>query len=137
MRPREMGSLPRGKAEERMMQVMTREIPGSKYKVHRPSQLRISGHLLTGMANLQPDDKTSCDDSDVSEADRLAWTSHKHTSGLSHHLARAKRHLACSSIRASDHHHHASVRDRHLRQIHDRVHGPLHRENAHVPPRHH
>jgi len=64
-------SLPRGKAEERMMQVMTREIPGSKYRVHRPSQLRISGHLLTRTADLQPDDKTSCDDTNVSEAGRL------------------------------------------------------------------
>jgi len=42
------GSLPRGKAEERMMQVMTREIPGSKYKVHRPSQLIMSIYLEEG-----------------------------------------------------------------------------------------
>jgi hypothetical protein len=54
------------------MQVMTREIPGSKYKVHRPSQLRISGHLLAGLADLQPDDKTGCNDSNVSETDQLA-----------------------------------------------------------------
>jgi len=59
-----------------MMQVMTREIPGSKYKVHRPSQLIMSAcseEKLDEKVDLQPDDKTGSDDTNVSEADRLAY----------------------------------------------------------------
>jgi len=61
-------SLPRGMAEERMIQVMTREIPGSKYNVHRPSQLAISMAENMKESDVQPNDETSSNDTNVSEA---------------------------------------------------------------------
>jgi hypothetical protein len=52
-----------------MIQVMTSEIPGSKYSVHRPSQLGMSVDAgpIGQASSLQPNDKAGSNDSDISE----------------------------------------------------------------------